>query len=102
MKVGTVWRGHANSLDLLLRENQKAVDLSNIARVQLVLESSVLESTNRGGDLILWGEPGYLKGEVRLFLGAQNLLIGSHTAFLVVDDVVWGQFEFDVRRLSDN
>ncbi|MEN6439771.1 MAG: hypothetical protein ABFD97_14445 [Syntrophobacter sp.] len=99
MKIGTIWLGYENSLDLLLREDRRAVDLSNVIRVRLVLESSVLESASRGGDVMLWCEPGYRKGEVRLFLGGQNLSLGSHSASLVVDEVVWGQFEFDVRRL---
>jgi len=102
MKAGTVWLGYENSLGLLLREDRRAVDLSSVARVRLFLESSVLESANRGGDPMLWCEPGYRKGEIRLFLGGVNLSLGNHTASLVVDEVVWGEFEFDVCRLPGN
>lgn len=97
--IETAYLGRDNSIDLLLKADGVAVDLSSVTRMVLVVAGSTLvSSTNVDGDPILWSKSGYDTGEVRLFLKDESLSTGRNTAQLVVfdptntDGIVWGSF----------
>lgn len=95
--VERAYLGRDNSIDLLLKADDVAVDLSSVTRMVLVVDSTtIISSTNQAADPILWNQVGYETGECRLFLKDQTLTTGRNTAQLVVydptntDGVVWG------------
>lgn len=97
--------GHDNSIDLLLKADGTAYDLTNITQMTLTLGSDTsITSDNGAADPIRWNKSGYDTGEVRLFLGDQSITAGTYRrAYLVVydndnpDGIVWGYIRITVK-----
>lgn len=92
-----VYLGHDNSIDLILRSDGSAVDLTSATRVTLAIGPVCVSSANGADDPIRWAQPGYGTGEIRLTLGGIACAPGSYRATLVVYDltntngIVWGK-----------
>ncbi len=86
MKTEFVYLGHDNSIDVILKSNDVAVDLSSVTRITLTLGAKLIDSDNGDTDPIRWIKPAYITGEVRLFLGAQAIRPGNYQAPLIVYD----------------
>lgn len=98
-----VYIGHDNDIRLLLKQNDVASDLSSVTKIEFIVGSSTVTSTNQANDPIRWAQGGYVTGEVRMELGAQSLKAGHYsTAPLVVYDasntngIVWGTIDTTV------
>ncbi len=101
--IEVAYLGRDNSIDLLLKADGSAVDLSSVTRMVLVVSATTqVSSTNQASDPIRWDQVGYDAGEIRLFLKDQDLTSGKNTAQLIVydptntDGVVWGSFVIKV------
>jgi hypothetical protein len=102
MNTEFVYLGHDNSIDVILKTNGAAVDLTPVTRITLTLGAKLIDSDNGDADPIRWAKLGYATGEVRLFLGAQTLKVGAYQAPLIVYDasnpngVYWGNIPLTV------
>jgi len=87
--------GHDNTIDLLLKADGAAVDLSSVTRMTLEVDSTTIDSET-SPDAFDWDTG--TTGKVILALGDEELTAGRHTATLVVydptnaDGIVWGKF----------
>ena len=94
-----------NRIDLLLKANEVAVDLTSVTRIDLVAGTSTITSANQSGDPIRWAQSGYAAGEVRLTLGGEDLDASPnpYAAHLIVYDasnpggIVWGSLRILVK-----
>lgn len=93
-----VYLGHDNSIDLLLKADGTAQDLSAVTAATITIGEVTVTSDNGDTDPIRWAKSGYATGEIRLYLGSENLVaaIEPYTAYLVIYDadnpngIVWG------------
>jgi len=96
-----VYLGHDNTVDLLLKADGEAVDLSSVTRMTLDVDGTTIDS-DESGDAFDWS--GETTGKVVLALGAEELSNGRYTATLTVYDpsntngIVWGDFKLVVRE----
>ncbi len=86
MKTESVYLGHDNSIDVILKSNGVAVSLSSVTRMTLTLGAKLIDSDNGDADPIRWIKPAYATGEVRLFLGAETITEGNYQGVLIVYD----------------
>ncbi len=93
-----VYQGHSNSVDVILKSNGTAVDLSGTTAITLTFGTVLISSTNNATNHILWNQAGYDTGEVRLFLGEDTQINpGSYDAPLIIYNstatagCVWGK-----------
>lgn len=102
MSVETVYLGHDNSIDMILKADGVAQSLAAVTSMTLTFGTLKITSTNQVNDVIKWNQGGYATGEVRFFLGAQNIPPGLYTAPLVVydasndDGIVWTRIRISV------
>jgi hypothetical protein len=96
MNVETVYIGHDNAIDLILKMNGVAYALTSVTKMTISVNGVVFTSQNNPSDPILWNQAGYQTGEIRIFLGMANgIVAGSCEAPLVVydagdpDGIVW-------------
>jgi len=89
---------HDNSIDLLLKSNNAAVNLAGANKITISVDDTLIESENGASDPILWAKTGYDTGEIRLFLKNENLTVGDYKVPIVVytvdapDGIVWDYF----------
>jgi len=102
MEHEIVYLGHDNRIDILLKADGSAVDLSSVTRMTLSFDAVLINSDNGDSDPIQWAKAGYATGEVRISLGSQQIPAGSYRAPLVVydpsnpDGIVWGRIVIQV------
>jgi len=95
--------GHDNTIDLILKSDGTAQDLSAVTKITATFGSTLVESTDKASGLITWDQSGYDIGEIRLDLGQQSLTADTYTVPIVVYDatytngVVWGEIIVVVR-----
>lgn len=97
LEVERVWHGRDNTIDLILKADGSAVDLSGTTRVDLVLGATFISATGASTQMITWAAAGYDTGEVRIALGAAtHISPGRYEGTLIVYDaastrgIVWG------------
>jgi len=102
MQTEFVYLGHDNSIDLILKSNGTAVDLSDVTDMTLTFGAKLIKSDNGDSDPIRWIKSGYDTGEIRLFLGDQMIRAGNYNAPLIVYDptnpngIFWGSIPITV------
>jgi hypothetical protein len=102
MKTEFVYLGHDNSIDLILKADGTAVNLSSVTRMTLTLGATLIDSDNGDTDPIRWAKDGYVTGEVRFYLGDQSIAAGNYQAALIVydavndDGIAWGTISITV------
>ena len=95
MTTENVYNGHDNTIDLLLKAEGVAEDLSSVTRMTLEVSTTTVDS-DVSGSAFDWA-PG-TTGKVILTLGAEGLAVGTYQATLTVYDttntngIVWGTF----------
>ena len=95
MTTENVYDGHDNTIDLLLKADGAAEDLSSVTRMTLEVGSNTVDS-DVSGDAFDWDTG--TTGKVILTLGAEGLTEGTYRATLTVYDadnangIVWGTF----------
>jgi hypothetical protein len=97
VNIEVVYLGHDNSIDIILKADGTAVDLSGVTQMTLTVGDVLVSSTNQAADPILWNQAGYATGEVHLILGAEAIEATDKTRCpLVVYDaahtegIMWG------------
>lgn len=103
MLTEVVYLGHDNVIELLLKADGVAVDLSGATKMTVTFGTVTISSTNQVMDLILWNKSEYAVGEVHLILGEGNIPANNYkNVYLVVydpiypDGIVWGSFSVKV------
>ena len=104
MIVETVYTGRDNTIDLLLKDENGAVDLSSVTRIDIVLleTGDAISDSDPVNFPIKWSGTG-VTGKVLLQLGDQGIVTGMYTARLVVfdpanpDGIVWDEFGLQVK-----
>ena len=100
MTTEIVYDGHDNTIDLLLKADGTAQDLSEVTRMTLEVGSTTVDS-DESGSAFDWA-PG-MTGKLILALGDEDLTAGTYRAILTVydpsntDGIVWGTFKLIVR-----
>ena len=100
MTTEIVYDGHDNTIDLLLKADGTAQDLSEVTRLTLEEGSTTVDS-DESGSAFDWA-PG-MTGKLILALGDESLPAGTYRAILTVydpsntDGIVWGSFKLIVR-----
>ena len=100
MTTETVYLGYDNTVDLLLKADGEAQDLSSVTKMTLEVDETTIDS-DTSPDAFDWA-PG-VTGKVILDLGAESLSEGTYRATLTVYDptnangIVWGTFKVIVR-----
>lgn len=103
MECEIVWLGHDNSINLLLKEDGVAKDLSDVTKMSVTVNGTKVLSTDKAAGLIRWDQPSYATGECRLFLGDSSLSVGRWSCPLIVydatatDGFVWGMVPVEVK-----
>lgn len=99
-----VWNGHDNSIDLILKQNNTAVDLSGTTMITASFGKRRIESNTPSTNLIRWSGSGYVTGEIRLFLGATDVKPGLYDVPIITyqdggssNGIVWGTIKIRIR-----
>jgi len=93
---GTVYKGHDNTINFMLREDGADYDLSSVTTITLTIGTTLFSSTNQPSDELRWQQSGYSRGEVRAALGGTSITAGTYNAYLIVysstytTGLVWG------------
>lgn len=73
LNIQTVFLGHNNTIDLLVKNNGTVIATSSFTQMTLTFNGVTLTSSNTTAS-ITWNGSGYSTGEVRLHLGGQSTL----------------------------
>jgi len=100
MTTEVTYLGHDNTIDLLLKADDIAQDLSSVTRMTLEVDSVTINSAI-SGSAFDWNTG--VTGKLILALGDESLIAGEYRATLTVydptntDGIVWGSFKLIVR-----
>ena len=103
-----VFLAHDNTIDLLLKADGTAQDLSAVTKITATFGSTTITSTDKAAGAIKWDQSGYDTGEIRLDLGGESITAGSYYTAIVVYDatntngVVWGYVTVEVKVDVEN
>lgn len=92
-----VYLGHDNTIDLILKADGEAQDLSSVTKITATFDDLLIESSDSENGPITWAVAGYATGEIRLDLGAESIPAGRYSVVIVVYDpshsegIVWGR-----------
>jgi len=99
--IEKVYNGRDNTIDLLLKADGSAVDLSPVTRMKIIDKEGSFEiDSSVALTAIDWATG--VTGKVILALGDQNLVVGAYTCYLIVydpshdDGLNWGEFTIQV------
>ena len=98
-----VYEGHDNKINLLLKADGEAVDLSSVTKMELKLDDITISSQDYPSAFD-WNSSS-TTGEVILDLGDVGLEEGHYVAWLIVydptntDGIVWDKFHLVVREI---
>ena len=96
-----IYDGHDNTIDLLLKADEVATDLSSVTRMTLDVDTFILVDSAISGECFDWSTG--VTGKVILALGGEGIDEGLYRAKLTVydsintDGIVWGEFNLTVR-----
>lgn len=102
MLIENVFNGRDNTIDLLLKADGSAVDLSDVTRMTLTVGSVTLDSTTHPS-YFDWTHTPAVAGKLVLALGAASLTAGEYQSALLtvysadnLNGVRWPQFYINV------
>ena len=76
MASETVWLGHDNTIDLVLKKDGVALtddEMDAITQITVTFGSILITSTNQADDPIRWRVNGYETGEIRISVGGESI-----------------------------
>lgn len=97
-----VFLAHNNTIDLLLRADGVAQDLSAVTKITATFGATTITSEDHAAGSIKWNNAGYDTGEIRCDFGGQIIPPGQYYVYFVVydpvntDGVVWGKLAIEV------
>jgi hypothetical protein len=107
MTTEIVWLGHDNTIDLLLKANGIAQDLSAVTKITATFGTVTITSTDKAAGVITWDQAGYDTGEIRMDLGGEAINARGYIIHIVVYDpsntngIVWGTVQAVVKVKFD-
>ena len=88
MSTEILYLGRDNTIDLKLKADGSAVDLTNATKITASFDDTLISSTNKATGAITWDQEGYETGEIRLDLGAEDIDEETYTVPIIVYDAV--------------
>lgn len=86
MDTEYVYLGRSNSIDLLLKADGVAADLSSVTKITASFNGTLVSSTNSTAGTIRWSGVGFVTGEIRLLLGTESIPTGKYSVPIIVYD----------------
>ena len=77
MQTEIIYLARNNTIDLTLKADGVAQDLSSVTKITATIGSDLLESEDATGGVIRWSGDGYSTGEIRIVAGAESLTAGT-------------------------
>ena len=102
MSSEIVYLGHDNTIDLILKSDGTAEDLSGVTKITATFGDTLITSEDAAEGAITWDQDGYETGEIRMALGDQDIDEGSYDVIIVIYDavningIVWGTIDIKV------
>jgi len=97
MSTEIVYLGHDNTVDLILKVDGTAQDLSSVTKITATFDSATIESADKASGAITWDQAGYDTGEIRMALGDETITAKKYYTVWIVtydpvnsDGIVWG------------
>lgn len=79
MTAEIIYLGHDNTIDLQLKADGAAQDLSAVTKITATFGTLRISSTNKAAGVITWGPgAGYDTGEIRMALGGESIPAGGY------------------------
>jgi len=75
MTVDTIYLGHDNTVDLVLKVDNVAFDLSSVTSITATFGDVTITSTLKATGTITWDQAGYATGEIRIDMGGPAILV---------------------------
>ena len=106
MTVDTIYLGHDNSVDLILKVDNVAYSLASITSITATFGDVTITSTDAAAGTIRWNQAGYATGEIRLVMGALETITASERPYNVpivtydavnTTGIVWGKYKIKVK-----
>jgi len=103
MNYEIIYLGHDNTINLVLKADGAAQDLSSVTKITASFGDTLVESEDAAAGAITWAQDGYDTGEIRLDLGGQSITAGKYHVPIVIYDaqntngVVWGHIYAEVK-----
>ena len=99
MTTDIIYLGHDNTVDLLLKANNVAFDLSDVTSITATFGDTTITSVDKAGGTITWDQSGYDTGEIRIDMGDQDITASNkpYSVPIVTYDavnttgIVWGK-----------
>lgn len=99
-----VWKGHNNTIDLLLKASSSAVSLTGVTKITATFDTYLISNSSASSGAITWAGSGYSTGEIRLKLGSDSsLATGTYDVPIIVYDannlsgIVWDVIPIKVK-----
>ena len=84
-----VYDGHDNTIDLILKSDGTAQDLSTVTKITASFGDTLVSSEDAAAGAITWAQDGYDTGEIRLSLGNQDITPGLYRNVpIIIYDIV--------------
>ena len=101
MTVDTIYLGHNNTVDLILKVDNAAYALTSVTRITATFGDNLVTSSDKANGAITWDQVGYDTGEIRIAAGFQSLTASRkpYSVPIVVYDasntngIVWGEYK---------
>lgn len=89
MDTEIVFLGRDNTIDLKLKADGAAVDLSGVTAITASFGTRKISSTSSTSGPITWEGADYEDGEIRLHIGDQEIPVGEYEVIIVVYDLTY-------------
>lgn len=103
MSTEIVYRDHDNTIDLVLKSDGIAQNLSGVTKITATFDDTLVSSTDKAAGLITWDQAGYDTGEIRIAIGGELITAKTYNVPIIVYDaanangVVWGYIVIEVK-----
>ena len=103
MSTEVVYKGHDNTIDLVLKSDNTAQDLSGVTKITASFTDILVSSTDKAAGLITWDQAGYDTGEIRIAIGGETITADTYNVPIIVYDaanangVIWGYIVIEVK-----
>jgi len=106
MTVDTIYLGHDNTVDLILKVDNAAFALTSVTSITATFGDVTITSTDKAAGTIRWSQVGYDTGEIRLAMGSLETITASKKPYdvpIVTYDavnttgIVWGKHRILVK-----
>lgn len=103
MSTEVVYKDHDNTIDLILKSDGIAQDLSGVTKITATFGDTLVSSTDKAAGLMTWDQAGYDTGEIRIAIGGESITAETYNVPIIIYDaanangVVWGYIVIEVK-----